>query len=129
MITPISALPLNKKRTVFVMSIMTLGILILIIDSFQKKGWVSAEWWGYGLSAVFLSYALINKDRIILNFFIFSLTAGFAELFADAWLVNYTNTLVYPRPEPMLLSSPAYMPFSWNVVLLEVGFIGWLVSK
>jgi hypothetical protein len=119
----------DKKRTIFVLSVMTLGILLLIVDSMQKKGWVTAAWWGYGLSAVFLTYALITKDKLLLYFFIFSLTAGFAELIADAWLVDYTKTLFYPIPEPMLLRSPAYMPFSWTVVLLEVGYMGWLVSN
>jgi hypothetical protein len=126
-LTPISSS--DKKRTIFVLSVMTFGILLLAFDSIQKKGWITAEWWGYGLSATFLSYALIKKDKLLLSFFIFSLTAGFAELIADAWLVDFTKTLVYPRPEPMLLSSPFYMPFSWAVVLIEVGYIGWLVSK
>jgi hypothetical protein len=118
----------TKKRTWFVLAMMAFGILLLIFDSIQKKGWISAAWWGYGLSAVFLFYALITSDRLLLRFFLFCLTAGFVELLSDAWLVNYTQTLVYPRPEPMLLSSPAYMPFSWTVVLMEVGYIGWLLS-
>lgn len=118
----------NKKRTWFVLGTMAFGILLLVIDSIQKEGWISAAWWGYGLSAVFLIYALLTRDKILLLFFLFCLTAGFAELIADAWLVNYTQTLVYPRPEPMLLSSPAYMPFSWTVVLMEVGYIGWILS-
>jgi hypothetical protein len=119
----------DKKRTRFVLCVMTFGILLLVFDSIQKKGWVTAEWWGYGLCAVFLTYALIKKDNLLLSFFIFSLVAGFAELIADAWLVDYTKTLVYPRPEPMLLCSPYYMPFSWSVVLIEVGYIGWMFSK
>jgi hypothetical protein len=119
----------NKPRTIFVLSIMTFGILLLIIDSMQEKGWISAAWWGYGLSAVFFAYALITRDSMLLRFILFSVTAGFAELVSDAWLVEYTKTLIYPHDEPMLLSSPAYMPFSWTVVLMEVGYIGWLVSR
>jgi hypothetical protein len=119
----------NKNRTLFVLGVMTFGIIVLIIDSIQAKGWISAAWWGYGLSAVFLAYSVITRDGMMLRFFLFCVTAGFAELIADAWLVDYTKTLIYPRPEPMLLSSPAYMPFSWTVVLMEVGYIGWLVSK
>src|SRR5688572_8274121 len=98
----------NKSRTIFVLSVMTLGILLLIIDSAQAKGWISAAWWGYGLSAVFLLGALIMRDKLLLRFFLFSITAGFAELISDAWLVQYTETLIYPPDEPMLLSSPAY---------------------
>src|SRR5688500_10338398 len=118
----------NKTRTVFVLTVMAFGILLLIVDSIQAKGWISAAWWGYGLSAVFLIYGLVMRDAIILKFFLFCVTAGFAELISDAWLVDYTKTLIYPTPEPMLLKSPAYMPFSWTVVLMEVGYIGWLLS-
>lgn len=120
---------LEKRRLWFVLTVMTIGIAILISDSLQEKGWVSAAWWGYGLSAVFFLYAGIMRDQLLLRFSLFALTTGFAELMADAWLVNYTHTLLYPHPEPMLFASPAYMPFSWTVVLLEVGYIGWLVSK
>jgi hypothetical protein len=118
----------NKRRTWFVLTVMTVGIVLLIIDSIRDIGWVTAAWWGYGLSAVFLAYAALTRDTILLKFFLFCVTAGFAELVSDAWLVNFTGTLVYPIPEPMLIKSPAYMPFSWTVVLMEVGYIGWLLS-
>ncbi|MBI1769030.1 MAG: hypothetical protein HYR67_11710 [Bacteroidetes bacterium] len=125
----LTKIPRDKERTWFVLTVMTIGILLLIFDSVYDHGWVSAAWWGYGLSAVFLVYALIRKDRLLIHFFVFAVTAGFAELLADKWLVDFTKTLIYPRPEPMLLSSPAYMPFSWTVVLMEVGYIGWLIAK
>lgn len=118
----------DKKRTLFVIYVMIISILVLIVDSLLKEGWVSAAVWSYGFSAVFLGYALLTRDKILLRFFLFVVTAGFAELIADKWLVDYTQTLIYPHLEPMLLSSPAYMPFSWTVVLMEVGYIGWLFS-
>ena len=120
--------PENRQRTIFVLSVMTLGIVLLIVFSKQKEGWMTGAVWGYGLSAIFLAYALITKDIVLKKLFLFSITAGFAELAADFWLVDYTKTLVYPIHEPMLVSSPAYMPFSWTVVLMEVGYIGWLLS-
>ena len=63
------------------------------------------------------------------RFLIFATFAGFTELIADYWLVNITDTLIYPANEPMLFVSPAYMPFSWIVVLIQIGFIGFLISK
>jgi hypothetical protein len=119
----------DKRRTWFVLGVMTAGIVVLVIDSLLKEGWVTAAWWGYTLSAVFLVYAIVKRDQLLINFFVFALTAGFAELAADRWLVEYTKTLIYPHPEPMLLSSPAYMPFSWAVVLMEVGYLGWLITN
>ncbi|MGC4020495.1 MAG: hypothetical protein QM734_00390 [Cyclobacteriaceae bacterium] len=119
----------DKERTWFVLGVMTFGILLLIFDSVFDHGWISAAWWGYGLSAVFLIYALWRKDQLLIKFFVFALVAGLAELLSDMWLVDFTKTLIYPHPEPMLLKSPAYMPFSWTVVLMEVGYIGWLLTN
>jgi len=120
--------PTDKKRTLFVIDVMVISILVLIIDSWLKQGWISAAVWGYGFSALFLVFALLSRDKILLRFFLFVVTAGFAELAADKWLVDFTQTLIYPHLEPMLLSSPAYMPFSWTVVLMEVGYIGWILT-
>ena len=119
----------SRRQTIFVLGVMTFGIILLIIDSRLDEGWISAAWWGYSLSAVFLLYALAMRDQLLFRFFLFALSAGFAELFADQWLVEYTRTLIYPHDEPMLLSSPAYMPFSWTVVLMEIGYIGWLIMQ
>jgi hypothetical protein len=129
----ILSLPATAKhfryRTPFVLGVMTFGIILLIIDSIRQRGFVSAMWWGYGLSAVFVVFSLATRDKMMLRFILFALSAGFAELVADAWLVDYTNTLIYPLPEPIIWASPAYMPFSWTVVLVEVGYIGWLVTQ
>jgi hypothetical protein len=37
--------------------------------------------------------------------------------------------LVYPHAEFRLLASPLYMPFAWAVILIQVGFIGFLFSR
>lgn len=128
MVTNLNLSSESRRRTIFVLTVMTFGIVLLIIFSILKKGWITGAIWSYGLSAVFLLYALMAKDDILKRLFIFSITAGFAELLADYWLVAYTKTLIYPQDEPILVSSPAYMPFSWTVVLMEVGYIGWLLS-
>jgi hypothetical protein len=128
MILSLPAITSHRFRTPFVLGVMTFGIILLIIDSIRERGFVSAMWWGYGLSALFLVFSLATRDLLLLRFLLFAVVAGFAELVADAWLVN-TNTLFYPLPEPIIWASPAYMPFSWTVVLMEVGYIGWLVSK
>ncbi|MFC7667521.1 DUF6989 domain-containing protein [Hymenobacter humi] len=46
---------------------------------------------------------------------------------SDAYLVDVTNTLLYPVREAMLWHSPLYMPFSWAVVLTQIGYLGWLL--
>ncbi|MGD1846104.1 MAG: hypothetical protein ACFB10_11985 [Salibacteraceae bacterium] len=119
----------GKRRTFFVMGTMGVSIGILLLDSLFFKGVLSAEIWGYGFTAVFLLYAIAAKDQLILKFLGFAVVAGLAELVADHYLVAISDTLIYPTDEPMLWSSPAYMPFSWTVVLIEFGFLGWLMAR
>lgn len=118
----------NKTQLIFIMLSMLLGIVLLIIDSILAYGWITAAWWGYGLSALYVGYAVFKKDGLLLKFIVFALAAGFTELLPDNWLVQFTKTLIYPKDEPMLLSSPAYMPFSWLVVLVQLGYLGWWAS-
>ena len=121
--------PEEKKRTYWVLGLMMVSILVLVIDSLIGPSIVTAEIWGYGFSAVFLILAFALNDKLLKQLFLFSLIAGFAELPADHYLVAFSKTLVYPPNEPMIWSSPAYMPFSWSVVLMEFGYISWLLLR
>ncbi|QIX59839.1 hypothetical protein FY528_13230 [Hymenobacter lutimineralis] len=116
-------------RTPVMLGLMTLGILLLIHDSLTHQGWISAARWSYGLFAAYLLYASATRDVVIGRLLAFALVAGLAELVADAYLVSFTKTLLYPRPEPMLWDSPLYMPVSWAVVLTQIGYLGWLLLR
>lgn len=66
----------------------------------------------------------------MLRYVVFAVVAGFAELPIDAWLVHYTGSLKYPCDEPMIWASPAYMPFAWAVVLVQICTLGdWLANR
>ncbi|MVN21209.1 DUF6989 domain-containing protein [Mucilaginibacter arboris] len=108
---------------------MIIAIGMLVYDSMKHIGWISAEHWGLVFFIVYLFYTAITFDKVYQLLCIFSIIAGFTELLADHYLVAYTNTLVYPLKEPALWSSPYYMPFSWAVVLIQIGYLGWLISK
>ena len=119
----------ERARTWWVLGTMTASILVLIIDSQLGKSILTAQIWGYGFSALFLVLAFVLHDDLLKKLYLFSLLAGFAELPADHYLVSYTETLIYPSNEPMIWSSPAYMPFSWSVVLVEFGYLSWLLLR
>ena len=55
---------------------------------------ITASIWGYGMFATYIGYWLITKDKIFERLILFAITAGFTELFADAYLVSVTDTLV-----------------------------------
>ncbi len=119
----------NKRRTWFILGSMALAIGCLALAMLKFHGWQSGAWWGFGFTGLYILYAIIFKDALLGRFILFGLAAGITELLPDNWLVNHTHTLFYPPNEPMLYASPAYMPFSWTVVLLQVGYLGFLINK
>lgn len=121
--------PQERLRFFFVLGTMTASIATLVVDSLFFHGVVSAAYWGYAFYGIFMGYALLTQDQLILKLVVFGLVAGLAELAVDHWLVAVSDSLVYPLDENMLWSSPAYMPFSWTVVLVEFGYLSWLFSR
>jgi len=118
---------LNTTRSKFAFTAMAAAIGGLYYFSKHPAGYVTAAIWSYGMFAVYIIYWLISKDKIFKRLIAFAITAGIVELFSDAYLVSVTETLVYPPEGPMIWESPAYMPFSWAVVLIQIGYISWLV--
>jgi len=117
------------QRTIFVSVTLSFVFLYIVACSFFCPGWIAAAILSYGVFSILLIYAISKKDYQLLVFLLFSLVAGFTELIADFWLVRGINDLEYASPEPFILVSPAYMPFAWAVVLSQIGFIGWRLSK
>lgn len=97
---------------------------------------MAAGWWTAGaitivnctflLSAVVIARARGNAaDQFLGRLLLAGLVAGFCELFTDASGSYFALSLSYPTNEPMLWASPLYMPFSWMVVLTQLGYLGW----
>ncbi len=75
--------------------------------------------------AILLAFIVRHRDGVLGRFVLFGLAVGFAELPADAWLVDYTRTLDYSiGGGPMLWRSPIWMPLAWEIVALQFGYIG-----
>lgn len=92
-----------------------------------------APWsdWRTGLAlnlfdnALLLAFVFRRHDLFLARLMVFGLAVGFAELPADAWLVDYTRTLDYSiGGGPMLWRSPAWMPLAWEIVAVQFGCLG-----
>lgn len=108
--------------------VIGLGILsdftLSLLDS-------ATHWWYIGNVEVFLSLYLLALlfarslrpllGRLLLAGFI----AGLCELFTDASGQYVVHSLFYPIGEPMLWTSPLYMPLSWMVILTHLGYGAW----
>ena len=121
--------PLNKKTTLFIVITQCILLTWSIGSSIMETGAWSASVITYGLFVVYLAYAAITQNPIIIRLIIFGSLAGIIELFADHYLVDTIDSLVYPSKEPMIWSSPAYMPMAWANVLIQLGYYGLLLSR
>jgi hypothetical protein len=81
-------------------------------------------------NVLLLGFIALRRDGLLARFAIFGLAVGFTELAADAWLVDFTHTLDYSVGGGwMLWRSPAWMPFAWEVVAVQFGYLGLLLRE
>lgn len=100
-----------------------------LISSILALGPITASIITYSLYGFYWFYAIKYKNPLIMRLVIFGTVAGILELVTDHYLVDTINSLVYPNKELMIWSSPAYMPFAWSNVILQLGFIGVLLTR
>ncbi|WP_425390716.1 DUF6989 domain-containing protein [Ekhidna sp.] len=120
---------LDKQTTRSILA--SSGVLILwsLGASIFEAGPVSASIITYGLYLFYWFYALKFKNPLVLRLIVFGTVAGILELATDHYLVSTIDSLVYPGNELMVWSSPMYMPFAWSNVLLQLSFVGVLLTQ
>ncbi|HEX6817520.1 MAG TPA: hypothetical protein VF120_04035 [Ktedonobacterales bacterium] len=93
-------------------------------------GWPSAIALDAAELVALLAFCLVPAWRpIIGRLLILGLTAGILELFTDAAGERVVHSLIYPSGEPMLWTSPIYMPVAWTCVLTELGYFAWRIPQ
>ncbi|MBU3676355.1 MAG: hypothetical protein FGM54_04135 [Chitinophagaceae bacterium] len=122
-------LNLKRKETLFVLISMVITLVVTLLSAYFKTGYWSAFALATGMYGVLGLFAYTQKDMFLKQLLLFGIIAGTVELLADCWLVETAQNLVYPANEPKLLCSPNYMPFAWAVVLVQVGYLGYLISS
>jgi hypothetical protein len=78
--------------------IATIAINIVAVSLLTFAPW--SDWrTGAALNVVdnclLVGFALVRRDALLGRFLLFGVLVGFAELPADAWLVDYSRTLDY----------------------------------
>jgi hypothetical protein len=127
---PIDPLELRRLKVV----LATIGINIITVALLTLAPWSD---WKTGLAlnlfdnVLLLSFVVLYHDTLLARLMIFGLFIGFAELAADAWLVDYTHTLDYSiGGGPMLWRSPIWMPLAWEIVAVQFACLGlWLRDR
>jgi hypothetical protein len=117
---------LERERLAVVLATLFINVIAVALLTF-------APWsdWRTGLALniidnlFLLGFVIYRRDRLLAKFLLFGLIVGFTELAADAWLVDHTRTLDYSLGGgPMIWRSPIWMPFAWEVVAVQFGYIG-----
>lgn len=118
----------HKQTAYVVLGSMGLMMGVSLLSALFNWGWVSISVLDYGMAVALTIYTIVRKEHLLGKLMIFGLVAGLLELPVDAWLV-YTGTLVYPNDEPMLWESPMYMPVAWMLVLVQMGYLSFILLR
>ncbi len=121
-----SRLPDERGRLWVILA--TVVINVLVVSLLTLAPWSD---WRTGLALnlfdnwLLLRFAAMRRDAFLGRLLLFGVIVGFAELPADAWLVDHTRTLDYSiGGGPMLWRSPLWMPFAWEIVAVQFGYLG-----
>ena len=121
-----SSLAIERARLAVVLA--TIAISVGGVLLFSMAPWSD---WRTGLllniieNALLVAFSNRYHDRLIPQLMLFGLAVGVAELPADAWLVGSTGTLDYSiGGGPMIWRSPAWMPLAWEMVAVQLGYLG-----
>lgn len=120
---------INKNTTWLIVITQFLLVAWSVASSIFQSGAWSASVITYLLFTIYLVYILVTKNSLMTRLVIFATVAGILELVTDHYLVDNLDSLVYPGNEPMIWTSPLYMPLAWANVLIQLGYYGILLSR
>jgi hypothetical protein len=120
------ARPLEPARLWVILA--TVAINVAAVSFLTLAPWSD---WRTGLALnlfdnwLLIRFAVARRDAFLGRLLLFGVAVGFTELAADAFLVEYTRTLDYSiGGGPMLWRSPLWMPFAWEIVAVQFGYLG-----
>jgi hypothetical protein len=117
---------LERGRLGVVLATIVINIVAVLLLTFAPwSDWRTGAALNIVDNCLLVGFALVRHDALLGRFLLFGLVVGFAELPADAWLVDYTGTLDYSVGRgPRIWRSPLWMPLAWEVVAVQFGYIG-----
>jgi hypothetical protein len=122
---------LERARMWAVCSTIVINILCVgLLASVPWSSWRTGAGLNLIDNTILLTFIVVRKDRFLARLMLFGLAVGFVELASDAWLVNVINSLDYSVGadgrgwNPMIWRSPIWMPFAWQVVAVQFGYLG-----
>ena len=117
---------LEQERLLVVIATIVINIVAVLLFTFAPwSNWRTGAALNFVDNCLLVGFTIVRRDALLARFLLFGVVVGFAELPADAWLVDYTRTLDYSiGGGPMIWRSPLWMPLAWEVVAVQFGYIG-----
>jgi uncharacterized protein DUF6989 len=117
---------LEHERLLVVIATVVINVVVVSLLTLAPwSDWRTGTALNFIDNCLLVGFAVIRRDALLARFLLFGLAVGFAELPADAWLIDYTRTLDYSvGGGPMIWRSPLWMPLAWEVVAVQFGYIG-----
>jgi hypothetical protein len=105
---------------------LALSVTLDIVAARLHAGWVTAAL-NTTLVGVYLCALCLRAAwrPVLARLALFGLVVGLLELATDAAGEGFAHSLIYPAGEPLLWASPLYMPLSWMLVLMQIGYLAW----
>jgi len=117
---------LERERLLVIVATVLINVVAVSLLTFASwSDWRTGAPLNVVDNCLLVGFAVVRRDALLARLLLFGLVVGFAELPADAWLVDYTHTLDYSiGGGPMIWRSPVWMPLAWEVVAVQFGYIG-----
>lgn len=117
---------LERGRLVVVLATVAINVIAVSLLAFVPwSDWRTGVVLNVIDNSLLIGFVLLRRDGLLARLMLFGLVTGIVELAADAWLVDGTGTLDYSvGGGPMIWRSPIWMPFAWEVVAVQFGYIG-----
>ncbi len=127
---PTRGVALNVMSRFTLLDAAMLGLLALLVVCHVVAALLAAGWRTAALTDALgtLYVALLAARRawrpLLLRLMLLGFVAGLLELATDAAGERVAHSLSYPPGEPLLWSSPVYMPLAWMLVLSLLAYLG-----
>lgn len=112
------------RTTRFVLFTMSFAI-VTVFNAIFHGGWLPATITAFIVFGLYMGYILRYRDSFLARLLLFGLAAGAVELLADCWSTGL-GWLVYDLGGPFVMCSPLYMPVGWAIMMVQIGYLGWL---
>lgn len=119
----------RQERRRLVVALLCMGLLMAAAAAsscLPSSGWPTATLSVIVNLAVAIGLALRSRDATLGRLLLFGLAFGVGALAADAYLSDVAGTLDYSIDGggPRLWRSPVYLPFAWQVVVMQLAVVG-----